>query len=140
MLSDLALFIAPECARKGVTLDLHLEKGPALVQLDSFQIKQAVRNLAMNALQATPQGGRIEIATAGDADVLEIEIRDRGEGIPPGIRERVFELFFTTREGGTGLGLPVAARIAEAHGGSLALEARADGGTTARLRIPARAK
>ena len=105
--------------------------------VDAFQLKHAVLNLVLNALQATPQGGAIAIETGGDDRALEIRVRDGGEGMSEGVLPRAFDAFFTTREGGTGLGLPIARRIVEAHGGTLDLQSREGEGTLATLSLPA---
>ncbi len=104
---------------------------------DGFQLKHAVLNLVLNALQATPEGGVVTIEAGGGAGELEVVVRDTGEGIPEEALPRVFDAFFTTREGGTGLGLPIARRIAEAHGGKLVLRSREGQGTEATLSLPA---
>ena len=137
LLADLVTFIGPECFRKGVSLSLTTESGPETLRADPFQLKHAVLNLVLNALQATPIGGTIAIETGGDAHVLEIRVRDTGEGMTGEVLPRVFEAFFTTREGGTGLGLPIARRIAESHGGTLLLRSREGEGTVATLSLPA---
>lgn len=137
LLADLVTFIGPECSRKGVSLSLGTRDGPETLSADPFQLKHAVLNLVLNALQATPAGGAIAIETAGDAQTLEVRVRDSGEGMTGDVLNRVFEAFFTTREGGTGLGLPIARRIAEAHGGTLALRSREGEGTVATLSLPA---
>jgi signal transduction histidine kinase len=139
MLTDLATFLSPELAKKGVALRLSLERGPALASADSFQLKHAVLNLVLNAAQATPPGGEISLETGGDGARLSIEVTDTGEGIDADKLPRVFDVFFTTREGGTGLGLPIARRIVEEHGGTLALSSRPGRGTTARIELPVRA-
>jgi signal transduction histidine kinase len=139
LLADLVTFIGPECSRKGVSLSLAVEDGPETVMADPFQLKHAVLNLVLNALQATPPGGAIATETAGDAGTLEVRVRDSGEGMTDDVLTRVFEAFFTTREGGTGLGLPIARRIAEAHGGTLTLRSRESEGTVATLSLPAAA-
>jgi len=136
LLEDLATFIGPECARKGVLLSLAVEGGPETVVADGFQLKHAVLNLVLNALQATPGGGTIAIEAGGDEQALEIVVRDTGEGMAEEVLPRVFDAFFTTREGGTGLGLPIARRIAEAHGGTLAVRSREGEGTLASLSLP----
>ena len=137
LLADLVTFIGPECARKGVSLSLAGDGGPEFVLADGFQLKHAVLNLVLNALQATSSGGSIAIETGGDAERLEIAVRDSGEGIAEEALGRVFEAFFTTREGGTGLGLPIARRIVESHGGTLTVESREREGTVARISLPA---
>jgi signal transduction histidine kinase len=136
LLADLATFIGPECARKGVSLSLAVEGGPETVAADGFQLKHAVLNLVLNALQATSGDGSIAIRTGGDPERLEITVRDTGEGIAAETLGRVFEAFFTTREGGTGLGLPIARRIVEAHRGTLAVRSRVGEGTVARISLP----
>jgi signal transduction histidine kinase len=138
LLGDLAVFITPECTKKGVTLRAQLERGPQTISADGFQLKHAVLNLILNALSATPPGGTIDLITSGE-DALVIEVRDTGEGIPPELLDRVFEVFFTMREGGTGLGLPIARRIVAEHGGTLTLSSTAGAGTIARITIPVRA-
>jgi signal transduction histidine kinase len=138
LLADLATFLGPEADKKGVRLVLALERGPARVAADNFQLKHAVLNLVLNALQATPPGGAITIETAKQGEALAIEVRDTGDGIAADKLERVFDVFFTMREGGTGLGLPIARRIVEGHGGTLALASRPGAGTTARILLPLR--
>ena len=137
LLADLVTFVGPECSRKGVSVSLAVEGGPETVVVDGFQLKHAVLNLVLNALQATPKGGAIAIEAGGDDRALEIRVRDGGEGMSEGVLPRAFDAFFTTREGGTGLGLPIARRIVEAHGGTLDLQSREGEGTLATLSLPA---
>lgn len=139
LLADLAAFIAPECSKKGVSLDVDLG-GPDTAWVDGFQLKQAVLNLVLNALQATPAGGRVVLHTAEDAGRLVVAVTDDGEGMTPETREKAFTPFFTTREGGTGLGLPLVRRIVEQHGGSVELSSRLGAGTTVALTFPRRAE
>lgn len=138
LLSDLATFIASECTRKGVKLSLGPLRGPRTLQADATQLKHAVLNLVLNALQATPPGGRVRIETEGDKHCLQLRVLDRGEGIEPEALAHVFDAFYSLREGGTGLGLPIAQRIASAHGGTLALHSRPGQGTVATLCLPLR--
>lgn len=138
LLTDLATFIGPECAKKGVSLSVSGERGPGTVLADGFQLKHAVLNLVLNALQSTPAGGSISIETEGDAGRLDIVVRDTGEGIAQEFLGRVFDVFFTTREGGTGLGLPIARRIVEGHGGTLQVQSRLGEGTRATLSLRVR--
>jgi signal transduction histidine kinase len=136
LLADLVTFIGPECSGKGVSLSLSVEGGPETAMADPFQLKHAVLNLVLNALQATPAGGAITIETGGDALALEVRVRDTGQGVAEGVLPHVFDAFFTTREGGTGLGLPIARRIAEAHGGTLDLRSPDGAGAVATLSLP----
>jgi signal transduction histidine kinase len=136
LLEDLATFIGPECERRGVSLTVAAGAGEVSIRADGFQLKHALLNVVLNAIQASAPGGAIVIETARDDRRVEIGVRDSGEGIEEAVLARVFEAFFTTREGGTGLGLPIARRIAEAHGGSLELRSREGEGTVATLTLP----
>jgi signal transduction histidine kinase len=137
LLADLVSLVGPECAQKGVTLSLGLDAGPDTVLADGFQLKHAVLNLVLNALHASVAGSAIVIGAGGDPRQAVIRVRDTGEGMTEAVLARAFEAFFTGREGGTGLGLPIARRIAEAHGGSLVLRSREGEGTEAILSLPA---
>ncbi len=136
LITDLAGFIAPECSKKGVALDLDI-RGPAFASVDGFQLKQAILNLVLNALQATTAGGHVIVRTAGDKSCLVVAVVDDGEGMSPETRGQALTPFFTTREGGTGLGLPLVRRIAEQHGGSLEISSAAGEGTTVTMLFPA---
>ena len=138
LLADLTGFIAPEVERANLRLALSLERGPSFITADNFQLKHAILNLILNAVQATPAGGTITVETGAVGDRLAIEVRDTGEGIDPDKLEQVFEAFFTMREGGTGLGLPIARRIVEEHGGTLTLSSEPGRGTRARILLPVR--
>lgn len=104
---------------------------------DPGQLEQVFLNLCLNAAQAMPEGGTLEVTASpqGEGAVL-VTVRDTGVGIAPGDLERVFEPFFTTREGGSGLGLPITRQIVLAHGGELWLESEPGRGTTAHVRLP----
>lgn len=136
LLADLAAFITPECSKKGVALSLDLG-GPETARVDGFQLKQAILNLVLNALQATSAGGHVVLRTSGDQRRLEVSVSDDGEGMSPETRERVFTPFFTTREEGTGLGLALVRRIAEQHGGSVEISSAPGEGTTVTMVFPA---
>ena len=136
LLTDLAAFITPECSKKGVELGVDL-RGPETACVDGFQLKQAILNLVLNALQATPGGGHVVVRTSGDKRRLVVAVSDDGEGMSAETREKAFTPFFTTREEGTGLGLPLVRRIVEQHGGSLEITSTPGKGTTVTLVFPA---
>lgn len=136
LLSDLVAFITPECSKKGVALSLELS-GPDAAWIDGFQLKQAVLNLVLNALQATPAGGHVVVRTSGDGRRFTVEVSDDGEGMSAEVRAKALTPFFTTREDGTGLGLPLVRRIAAQHGGSVEIVSRPGQGTTVTLEFPA---
>ncbi len=106
---------------------------------DREALRRAALNLLRNAIEASPPSARVSLIVTSDGTGAAIEVADRGPGISPEARTRLFEPFFTTKEQGTGLGLALAKKVADAHGGRLELEARKDGGTCARLTYPARA-
>jgi two-component system, sporulation sensor kinase E len=136
LLTDLAAFITPECATKGVRLDLELT-GPESAWVDRSQLERAVLNLVLNALQASRTGGRVTLRTSGDERQLAVSVSDDGEGMSAETIEKAFTPFFTTREEGTGLGLALVQRVAERHGGSVAIASTPGEETTVTLLFPA---
>ncbi len=120
---------------EGVTL--RCEGAPAGWQLDPERIEQVLVNLLRNARAASPGGEPIELALSAQGSLLRLEVRDHGEGLPPGEEDRLFEPFFTRRTRGTGLGLAIARQIVEGHGGVLTAVNRAGGGACFSLTLPA---
>ncbi|UJR78886.1 sensor histidine kinase [Sandaracinus amylolyticus] len=108
--------------------------------VDGRMIRQALINLIVNAVLASPDGEPIAVRVAGgDSDGVRIEVEDHGPGVPAALAQRVFEPFFTTRPSGTGLGLSVVRRAAEAHGGSVSLHDAPNGGAVFVIHLPANA-
>jgi signal transduction histidine kinase len=159
VLEEVTAFILPECARAGVELSFYPDRRLPLMVLDERLVKQAVLNLLLNAVQAmeatpTPGGEAPEPLEAPDAaaqvrsprqlivrtrlegDWGRVDVIDTGPGIPEALRERVWEVYFSRRKGGSGLGLPTARRIAEEHGGTLHFHTEAGKGTDFVLRLP----
>ncbi len=113
-----------------------VEPGLPPVSLDARLMRQAVLNVAVNAVQAMPRGGQLTVRARRDGGWVRVEIRDTGPGIPDEIRHRVFEPFFTTKASGTGLGLAVVKRIVEGHGGEVALSTGPGDGAAVTIRLP----
>ncbi len=105
-------------------------------RLDPLRIRQVLTNLLTNAVQASTGDTPVEVEVARQDDTLEISVRDHGPGIEPGEEDRIFEAFYTKRTKGVGLGLAVARRIVEMHGGTLRAENHPDGGALFRILIP----
>ncbi len=124
--------------KRGVALDAALDSIPesARVTLPDGGLKQVVVNLVMNAIQATPAGGRVEIETLVNGRAATMRFADTGPGIPAAIRPRIFDPFFTTRSEGSGLGLAIAHQLATRHGGNLEYEDRNDSGACFILTLP----
>ena len=133
--------LSAQAEKKGIHILLHLPGESPAVEMDAEQITQVLLNLILNALQILPQGGRVEISShqAPDrADRLVIEIADNGPGIPPQELARVFDPFFTKREGGVGLGLAVVQQIVAAHQGEIHAGKSALGGALFTITLPIR--
>lgn len=129
--------LQPQCQAHGVQLVRRYGRDLPLVALDSRQFVQAVQNLVLNALQALARGGTITVTTEAAHDGVAVCVADNGPGIPKELQAQIFEVFFTTREGGTGLGLNIVSRIVEEHRGKLTLESEPGHGATFRIELPA---
>jgi PAS domain S-box-containing protein len=120
----------------GQPIDITIEGEDVSATVDDEMIRATVLNLVLNAAQAMAGRGRIVLTLGRSDEFATIAVRDDGPGIPADIRDQVFEPFFTTKARGGGLGLPIARRTAELHGGSLTLACPDGGGTLVRLRLP----
>ena len=130
-----AALLATDPAFKQVSIEFSGDG--AVVMADAEQLKIVVQNLLLNAAQAMSGRGIIRVTTGATGHSCRITIHDGGPGVPAHVRDSVFTPFFTTKARGTGLGLPTAKRILEAHGGSIDLTCPPEGGTTVRLTLPA---
>ncbi|MBI2899329.1 MAG: two-component sensor histidine kinase [Planctomycetes bacterium] len=135
---ELLDFLAPQAERSRIRLRRSLAADLPRVEADASLLRGAILNLLVNAQQAMPKGGEIHVATERiDGDVL-LRVGDTGEGIAPENLDKIFNLYFSTKPGGTGLGLPMAKRIVEEHGGSIEVRSEPGRGTVFTIRIPAR--
>jgi len=143
---DIALQERPRLAEKGIELLTDTDESLPEILVDADKIKQVLLNLVRNAEAAIeemmaldPQRERrITISTRREKEMAVIEVEDTGRGMPENLHARVFEPFFTTRAGGTGLGLPISRRIVEEHGGSIAFQSSYGKGTKFVIRLPMR--
>lgn len=106
------------------------------VRCDPEQMKQVLLNLVLNAVQAMPQGGEVVVDAADEKGMLRIRVKDQGPGIPAIDVDSIYDPFFTTKDTGTGLGLPVAYQIVQQHGGELTLEENGPAGACFAIRLP----
>ncbi len=123
----------------GVTLEVDLASDLPPVAMDEGQVRQALLNLLRNAREAMPEGGRVRFEVQAEDGGVTVRVSDQGPGIPREQRERIFDLFYTTKERGTGLGLPLTQQIVVAHGGRIRCDGRAGRGNDLRAVVPRRA-
>jgi PAS domain S-box-containing protein len=136
ILDEVSLLAAPDAEQHGVSLVRELPKEPVLVKVDVDFIKQAILNVVINGVQAMPHGGSLAVTAGRDDDTVVMEIRDQGAGIPQGLQDKIFELYFTTKTTGSGIGLAQTYQIMQWHYGSVDFESAEGKGTTFRLRLP----
>ena len=136
LLSEAADMLRRDAVASGV--QVRIEADDVSVQADAELLRATVLNLLINAAQAMGSNGVIVMSARRRGDEAVIDVRDTGPGIPESLREQIFEPFFTTKARGGGLGLPIARRTAELHGGSLTVAASPDGGTVMTLALPLR--
>jgi signal transduction histidine kinase len=162
VIADVLALAAEELSTRKVTLVGSLPDEPLIANVDADLLKQAALNVIENGAQAMPDGGRLEVVLEGDQRVpgtadrsgnarpgdggdrmgpggwktAVLRIADQGPGIPEEIREKIFDLYFTTKIGGSGIGLTMTYRILQLHHGSVEVQSERDRGTEFRLRIP----
>jgi signal transduction histidine kinase len=129
-------FFQPQAAEHHVEIMPHLAAQLPPVLLDRRMFQQVLQNLARNAVQAMPEGGRLEILTYESPGAVVLELIDNGVGMDAATQSRIFEVFFSTKPGGSGLGLPTVKKIVEVHGGNITCESEPGKGTRFRLTWP----
>ena len=133
---EIVSFAKPEMDRAGLKLEIEVADDLPPALFDEGQIRQALLNVMRNAREAMPDGGTIDVYVKADGMSVVIGVDDRGSGIPEDVRTRIFDPFFSTKGEGTGLGLAITRQIVEAHGGSIACDAREGGGTSFKILLP----
>ena len=136
VIGDLLALATEELSTRNVILIDHMPAKAVLANVDADLLKQAALNVIENGAQAMPEGGRLEVSLETDRRSAIICIADEGIGIPDEIRDRIFDLYFTTKSGGSGIGLAMTYRILQLHHGSIEVQSREGRGTEFRLRIP----
>jgi signal transduction histidine kinase len=133
---DVVALASPDAARQGVDIRSNFTREPLLVRADSDLIKQAMLNVVLNGVQAMSQGGTLSVAARRNDFAALIEVRDQGCGIAPEIRDKIFNLYFTTKRAGSGIGLAMTYRVMQLHNGTLDFVTEMGRGTTFRLALP----
>src|SRR5580692_6627925 len=136
VLEEVALLATPDAEQHGVTIQRDLPAEPLLIKADLDFMKQALLNVVLNGIQAMPQGGQLSITARRDENAAVAEIRDRGMGIAQDVQDKIFELYFTTKRDGNGIGLAQTYQILQWHYGSVEFESTETEGTTFRFRLP----
>jgi signal transduction histidine kinase len=126
--------LRPAAAARGVGLEL--DAVTVVAAIDPDHLRQALENIVRNAIDATPAGGRVSVVSRAAGAGLEIAVRDTGAGIADDVLPRIFGLYFTTKPGGTGIGLAVAQQAVAAHGGFIEVDTAQGRGTTMRIHVP----
>jgi len=136
LLQDVIDAARPSIVKAGVDLRVDLPSEFPSLLLDQQLIHQAMLNLVLNASEFTPRGGRITLALRRSSDTAIISVADSGKGISPEDQKKIFQLFFTTRPGGSGIGLANAFRFVQLHNGQIEFESEVGRGTTFRVELP----
>jgi len=129
-------FVLPEFERQSVALAIQLDRAAGSIRVDPDLVRQALLNIIRNALQAMPDGGTLTVQTIASDEVFRIEFIDTGAGMDAGVRARVFDGFFSTRPGGTGIGLAITRQIIQLHGGDVICESAPGLGSKFTVTLP----
>ncbi|PYX38153.1 MAG: PAS domain-containing sensor histidine kinase [Acidobacteria bacterium] len=136
LLEEVAALAAPDAAQRGVAVSRRFPEYPLIVKADLDFMKQAILNVVLNGIQAMNEGGEMTIRARRDQGMVVMEIQDTGGGIPKDVQEKIFELYFTTKKDGSGIGLAQTYQVMQWHYGTVDFETVEGQGTTFRLRIP----
>jgi signal transduction histidine kinase len=136
VIGDVLALAAEELSTRSVTLISEIPSYPLVANIDADLLKQAVLNVILNGAQAMPEGGKLVVALEEDRKAAVVRITDEGAGIPDDVREKIFDLYFTTKAEGSGIGLAMTYRIIQLHHGSIEVQSESGRGTEFILRIP----
>ena len=136
LVEDVVMLASPAAEKHNVVIEREAAPDALPVRIDADLVKQAILNIVLNGVQAMPEGGTLRLTGKRDGDNALITIRDQGAGIPENIRDKIFNLYFTTKTGGSGIGLAMAYRVVQLHHGSVEFTSIIDHGTTFYLRFP----
>jgi signal transduction histidine kinase len=136
LLKHLITLFQEEATSGGITLQAEIPSDTPSIQMDPERLTQSFINIMKNGMQAMGQGGTLRIESRSLREGVEVIFSDSGSGIPPEQMEKIFNYYYTTKEKGVGLGLPIAHRIIEAHGGQLKVESRVGSGTKVTVTLP----
>ncbi len=136
VIDDVLALAAEELSTHNVTLVSQMPRNPLMANCDADLLKQAALNVIQNGAQSMPEGGTLEVSLTEDRKFAVLRIADQGSGIPDEIKDKIFDLYFTTKSGGSGIGLAMTYRILQLHHGSIEVQSNVGSGTEFLLRIP----
>jgi signal transduction histidine kinase len=138
IVTQVTALASTEAQERGVTINKQLDNDPLLIKCDADLLNQALLNVIINGCQAMPEGGPLKVTTSRSEDgSARITITDRGVGIAEEDQERIFNLYYTTKKGGSGIGLAQAFRAVQLHGGMIRFDSQVGVGTTFEIVLPA---
>lgn len=138
LVRDVAELVRPQATVGKIAVMCEVPAQPAMMRGDPDLLKQAVLNLVTNAVEAmSPNEGILRVSVTKSADNWVLEVADTGPGIPPALRDKVFQLYFTSKAKGSGIGLAMTYRAAQLHNGTISFSSESGRGTTFRLELPA---
>jgi signal transduction histidine kinase len=137
LVRDVVALVGPSAGRQNVRIELDAEPGEISIHGDRDLLQQAILNVIVNGVEAMKSGGGLRIQVRRDGDECCVNIADEGAGIPPEIREKIFNLYFSTKGKGSGIGLAMTFRVVQLHNGTIDFASQPGKGTTFRLRFPA---
>jgi PAS domain S-box-containing protein len=136
LLEEVVALVRPDAENRRVVVEPPQNVGSAMILADPDLIKQAVLNVVVNGVESMPEGGRLRVALERSGSQFVVTVADTGTGIPAHLREKVFQLYFSTKHGGSGLGLAMTFRAMQLHNGSVEFDSSPGTGTTFRLSFP----
>jgi len=139
LIGDMVDFYSPQAHSHSITIRQGLHKKPLICKVDTDMLKQVVLNLFINAQQAMSEGGELMIRTDRQQNDAVIQINDTGSGIAPDRLPHIFDAYYSSRPRGSGLGLPTAKKIIEAHSGTIKVDSEPGKGTSFTIRLPIQA-
>jgi signal transduction histidine kinase len=137
LINEVIALVEPDVRRNGVTCRAAVASGMPELRADPALLRQALLNLALNGCQAMPNGGKLTMSARSEKDRrISITVEDTGLGIPADKLDRIFDLYFTTKPEGSGIGLSIVYRIVQLHGGEIEVQSTEGRGTVFRMLLP----
>ncbi|MCD5390316.1 ATP-binding protein [candidate division NPL-UPA2 bacterium] len=140
ILRDVLEFLHGDAKRNGIQVIENLDENLLSVRIDRTRMREAIFNIALNAIQAMPHGGTLSVSSTRVDSQVRIELSDTGCGLSEEECQKIFDIFYSTKDGGTGLGLPIVRRTVHDHGGTIEVKSRKGEGTTVTISLPVSAK